>query len=418
MELSVVLRDVSGKTGKGNIKIKIKKKGKNPTFIPTNYYIEPSFFDQGNGIIKKEFPEAAKWNSDLFAQKGRYQDYYKELGESVKDMSVMTLKQIFMSYDRIRLNLGKPVEQSTDFIRTIDKIIFDLESEEVTEEMKRKAYADTFRWTKNLLIKFFKTDKIYFQNIDSYTLIELKKFFLKGTNKKEVSFTKYLRCIRRVFKVAIGQKVISRDLYPFDAISIPLDYKAKIRKLDIEVLRKFYQRPGIGRDFFFLSFFLCGMNMKDIFYLPYFENYIDISRLKTARTAREVRLKLKLQPEILEIIKKYADPNKIRMIKTKYKNHKQLTHFIDDRIKSDIEEMNRNIKNEKDKIPHFSFTYARHSWATIAGQLRIPDSTIDKGLMHSVTGLMIEKYREYDYTQVDEANRKVIDYVLYKKTGE
>ena len=80
--------------------------------------------------------------------------------------------------------------------------------------------------------------------------------------------------------------------------------------------------------------------------------------------------------------------------------------------------MNRNIKNEKDKIPHFSFTYARHSWATIAGQLRIPDSTIDKGLMHSVTGLMIEKYREYDYTQVDEANRKVIDYVLYKKTGE
>ena len=61
----------------------------------------------------------------------------------------MTLKQIFMSYDRIRLNLGKPVEQSTDFIRTIDKIIFDLESEEVTEEMKRKAYADTFRWSKN-----------------------------------------------------------------------------------------------------------------------------------------------------------------------------------------------------------------------------------------------------------------------------
>ena len=47
MELSVVLRDVSGKTGKGNIKIKIKKKGENPTFIPTNYYIEPSFLIRG-----------------------------------------------------------------------------------------------------------------------------------------------------------------------------------------------------------------------------------------------------------------------------------------------------------------------------------------------------------------------------------
>ena len=82
--------------------------------------------------------------------------------------------------------------------------------------------------------------------------------------------------------------------------------------------------------------------MKDIFYLPYFENYIDISRLKTARTAREVRLKLKLQPEILEIIKKYADPNKIRMIKTKYKNQQQaLLSEFKNTIQNNTEALNR-----------------------------------------------------------------------------
>ena len=43
MELSVVLRDVSGKTGKGNIKIKIKKKGEDPTFIPTTIISNPLF---------------------------------------------------------------------------------------------------------------------------------------------------------------------------------------------------------------------------------------------------------------------------------------------------------------------------------------------------------------------------------------
>lgn len=415
MELKVVLRDVSAKTGEGNIKIRINVKGHNAMYISTKIYVHPDYFDPRAEIVKNELKDSAKYNASIFSIKQRYQKYYDDLGNSVLNASPSALKQIFTSYDRIRLSTGKPVEQSTDFIRTIDKIIFDLETEQTTEEMHRKAYADTFRWTRNLLVKFFKTDKIYFQSIDSYMLVELKKFFLKGTNKKEVSFAKYLRCIRRVFKVAIGQKIISRDLYPFDAISIPSDYKATIRRLDVEVLRKYYQRPGVGRDFFFLSFFLCGMNMKDIFYLPYFDDYIDISRLKTARTARKVRLKLKLQPELMEIIKKYADPGGIRMIKTKYKNHKQLTHFIDDRIKAEIEEMNKSIQSEKNKIPHFSFTYARHSWATTAGQLRVPDSTIDKGLMHSVTGLMIEKYREYDYSQVDEANRKVIDYVLYDK---
>ncbi len=413
MELKVVLRDISNKTGKGNIKIAIRKRGQNPAFMPTPYYITPDLFDEKNEIVKKSVPESAIYNAELFAMKGRYEKYYNDLGDSASNMFPKTLKQIFTSYDRIKNNSGKPTGDSTDFIRTIDKIIYDLETEETTEEMNRKGYADTFRWTKKLLIRFFKTEKIYFQNIDSYALIELKKFFLKGTSKKEVSFNKYLRCIRRVFKVAIGQKIISKDLYPFDAISIPSDYKSEIRRLDVDILRRFYKRTGIGRDFFFLSFFLCGMNMKDIFYLPYFDEYIDISRLKTARTARQVRLRLKLQPEVLEIISRYADPGKIRMIKTKYKDHRQLTQFIDNRIRIEIEEANKAIKNEKEKLPHFSFTYARHSWATTAGQLRIQDSTIDKGLMHSVTGQMIERYREYDYSQVDEANRKVIDYVIY-----
>lgn len=31
---------------------------------------------------------------------------------------------------------------------------------------------------------------------------------------------------------------------------------------------------------------------------------------------------------------------------------------------------------------------------------------------------VIEKYQEYDFSQVDEANREVINYVLYGKTGK
>lgn len=416
MELSVVLRDVSGKTGKGNIKIKIKKKGEDPTFIPTTYYIKPAFFDPDNGIIKKEFQEAAKWNSDLFAQKSRYETYYKELGDSVKNASVKTLKQLFVTYDNINSKSQEPLKSVSDFIGVISKQIEDLKNEEAPEELKRSGYASTFEGTKNLMIEFFKSEIIHFQSIDRNALIQLKAYFLKYKGK-EVTFNKHLRNIKRIFNIAIGDGLISADLYPFRNFKIPSDYDTEIRCIEAGVLKQIYDTTGIGRDFLFLSFFLCGMNMKDIFYMPYFERGIDVKRLKTFRKAgNKVKLKLTLQPEIIEIINRYADSSKTRLIKTLYTDRATLLRIVNESIRESIDKIN-NKRDSKDKIQYFTFAYARHSWATIAGKLRIPDETIDKAQMRS-SQKVIEKYREYDYTQVDEANRKVIDYVLYEKTGE
>lgn len=408
MNLKIVLRDISAKTEKGNIKIGIYVKGCDRVFIPTPYFIEPDLFDAENEIIKRVVDLAAKWNAEILAQKSRYESYYKELGDSVTGATPQTLKKLFITYDNIRQKSGKPVRSVSDFIGVADKLIYDLKNEDAPEGQSREGYASTFEGTRNLLVEFFKSETIFFQSVDSYALVELKKYFLKNRGK-EVTFNKHLRNIKRIFNIAIGQKLISRDLYPFDAISIPSDYEAEIRSLDVDVIRKFYGKTGVGRDMFFLSFFLCGMNMKDIFYMPYFEGNIDIKRLKTARTARKVRLKLKFQPEAIEIISRYSDKDKQRLIKTIYSDHRVFTHLVDDDIKKLCKELVES--GSKSKID-FSFTYARHSWATIAGQLRISDSVIDKAQMRSVTGKMIEKYREYDYSQVDEANRKVIDYVL------
>ena len=55
---------------------------------------------------------------------------------------------------------------------------------------------------------------------------------------------------------------------------------------------------------------------------------------------------------------------------------------------------------------------ARHTWATIASELDIPKDTISAALGHggnSVTDI----YINFDQRKVDEANRKVLDYVLY-----
>ena len=63
-------------------------------------------------------------------------------------------------------------------------------------------------------------------------------------------------------------------------------------------------------------------------------------------------------------------------------------------------------------FPGISSYWMRHTWATIAAQLEIPKETIAAALGHggnSVTDI----YIDFDRRKIDEANRKVIDFVLY-----
>ena len=59
--------------------------------------------------------------------------------------------------------------------------------------------------------------------------------------------------------------------------------------------------------------------------------------------------------------------------------------------------------------------WARHSWATIAAEIDIPDAVISQGLGHGPENPTTEIYIDRNRKKVDEANRKIIDFVLYGK---
>lgn len=66
----------------------------------------------------------------------------------------------------------------------------------------------------------------------------------------------------------------------------------------------------------------------------------------------------------------------------------------------------------KSVLPGVTTYTARYSWATIAASLDIPKETIARALGHgghSVTDI----YIDFDQRKVDDANRRVIDWVLY-----
>lgn len=65
-------------------------------------------------------------------------------------------------------------------------------------------------------------------------------------------------------------------------------------------------------------------------------------------------------------------------------------------------------------IDNLTLYWARHTWATFAYNLDIPDDTISRALGHSQTsGANVTRvYIRASSEKVDEANRAVIDYLL------
>lgn len=65
--------------------------------------------------------------------------------------------------------------------------------------------------------------------------------------------------------------------------------------------------------------------------------------------------------------------------------------------------------------PGLTTYYARHTWVFIAFNLGIQKDVVSLALGHSFGVRVTDTYINADLSRVDEANRSVIDYVLYNK---
>lgn len=62
-------------------------------------------------------------------------------------------------------------------------------------------------------------------------------------------------------------------------------------------------------------------------------------------------------------------------------------------------------------FPELTSYWARHTWATLAAEIDVPDAVIDAALGHRSPCRMADIYIRRDARKVDEAVRRVIEYV-------
>ena len=137
---------------------------------------------------------------------------------------------------------------------------------------------------------------------------------------------------------------------------------------------------------------------------------------------------IRIEPEAKEIIERYKGVNKLVNFSENMRNYKQFVGKANKGLKAIGQVI--KVRNENKKahdfqkefhikynslFPNISLYWARHTWATIAFSIGIPEEIIAEALGHSHGNRTTAIYIDKSVANIDAANRKVLDYVLYKE---
>ncbi len=365
------------KEGKYNIKIRCSCNGET-RYIKTLHWIDKEFFDNDTGKVKLKHPNCKIINLEL---QNKILKLEKKIigidpGIKVKDLLVILKK------------------------KKNDKDIFDFAAGyiEKFELQGRKSYADQFRYTMIILSDYTKTKSLFFKQIDLKFLQDFETYLIqKGLKTNSISY--YIRTIRTIYNYAINEGIASLKNYPFRKFKIKAE-KTRKRNVPMQTITaikkiELSQKKAYARDMFLLSFYLIGINFKDLYYASGLKNgRLEYSRAKTKRL-----YSIEVLPPAMKIIERYRGQtlllNCSEIYSSVYNFRKSVNKFLNDICL----DMDLNVK--------ITTYYARHSWATIASKLGVDRDTISHALGHGLDG-MTDIYIDFDMDRVDNANKKVI----------
>ena len=333
-----------------------------------------------------------------------YQEKNLRLGRILAEVSALIYQQqdINVLKQKVPIILGHKENMAemklTDHILRFSRLKF--------HKRTRKLYEGTAN-----KIKHFDA-KITIDKVNKTWLILFEQFCFQTMSIN--GYAIHMRNIRAVFNHLITEGIIVD--YPFKAYKIKKE-KTIHRALTDEQLRliKYTDTPGFCleyRDMFMLSLYLIGINPKDLFHLipdKVLNGRITYHRFKTNKLYN-----VKIEPEALEILQRYKGNKHLLNCLDRYKDYLDYLHHMNDGLKKlgmEYTEGKGYVEGTKAICPELTSYWARHTWATIAYGIGISKDIISQALGHSNGVQVTDIYIEYDLGKVDEANRKVIDYI-------
>lgn len=298
-------------------------------------------------------------------------------------------------YVRKRIDPDYNEDEDTVFFADWYQRVMDRHTKPRTHEI----YLMTLQWMKRFDDGFA---RLRFEDI---TKDWLQRFFLfmqdssPSINARNI----HLRNIRAVFNDAIDNDITTA--YPFRKLKVRPAATVK-RNIKVDDLRKFltiecnpHQQKYV--DAFKLTFLLCGINIGDLCLLMP-DNVVD-GRIEYIRQKTGRLYSIRIEPETEALLQQYKGRERLLSFAEGCKRHP---------YKAFANRMNANLSELMTGITSY---WSRHTWATIAASLDVPDDVISLALGHSARNATTAIYIERDRKKIDKANRRVIDWVWYGK---
>lgn len=374
----------------------------------------------------------------------------KELtrGLKVKDAAIADqLKKEVERYQHIAATIPQvraqvmTIDEVMEYINSYEKqhgafrLDFIQFGEQVAQEMIDCGRVGTGRYYKSSLValkRYLQRDHL---DISEVTVKLLEDFcnFIKNEParphrvKGERAPSSYLGAVRILHNKAKERYndedagIIRIPLSPFKRFKVPKPPITRKRSITIEQLQAIMRvadgntvdsRITTARDLFLLSFGLIGMNNVDLYNaVQYDGERITYKRTKTRnRRADEALISIKVEPCVRPLVEKYLDPTGERV----FNFHRRYASY-----QTMCTNINRGLKligaMDSVKVDDLEFYAARHTWATLArNKANVEKATVHEALNHvdeqmRVTDIYIDK----DYSQQDEANRRVLELVHF-----
>ena len=233
----------------------------------------------------------------------------------------------------------------------------------------------------------------------------------------------HLRNMRTVFNWGIDNEYTTN--YPFRKNTIKKEETKKkalsvdmVRKLIAYVPHKDCASHIIYRDIFMLMIYLRGINISDLMELKHED--VREGRIEYRRNKTGILYSIKIEPEAQVLLSKYKGKKHLLNLTehNKYFNtaiNRMLKKFGETTI------VGKGGKHETTPLlpSDVSSNSARHTWATLAIEADISKEIVSLGLGHIIGSRTTEIYIDRkQQRKVDEAGRRVIDYILGKYIPE
>jgi hypothetical protein len=313
--------------GKTNIKIRISHNGKT-RYISTKFNVEPAQFDNRVGqVITRKHENASFINTNLRNKISAYEKVTNELDSRIDHIDIHSLMQL----------LKQSTNGKADFLSHMDRYIEEL------NEAGRDSYAKSIQQTKDRLIDFTCSEKLPFKELNYHFLQRFEGHYAKKGMRVN-SIALHHRNMRTIFNNAINRDLVGQDIYPYRKYKIKKE-STKNRDLKINELAKLssfqFESRSVerARDLFMLSFYLLGVNMKDLINAR--EEQFQRGRFRYRRSKTHKEYTIKVLPEAMIIINKYrgTEGYLLNLMEKKQKNTKK---------------SNRTTPQYKDIVDHFN----------------------------------------------------------------